>query len=176
MIKYVSFVLVLVLGGVIWHFYPQLKIANGYAAKKICTCMLANGRDQVTAEKQHLYFSVLSMVKNEVDTTNLQVTSSFWGLSPQIAQYRKGIGCILLDGKDDYHVTFPDSEEVMTNDTLFWPYGSIELVASTKGLNQEALMNAVNDAFDVDGETFDANLFIKNILASIPVNSSKVLN
>lgn len=155
MVKYVFLLFLILLGGVVWHFYPQLMIANGYAAKKICTCTLANGRDQVLAEKQHLYFSVLSFIKNEVDTVNKQVKSSFLGLSPQIAQYRSGIGCILLDGEDDYQVTFPGQEAVISADSLNWPYGSRELLASTKGLDQKALLDAVNDAFDADGNLED---------------------
>ena len=170
MIKYVFLVLLLLLGGVVWHFYPQLMIANGYAAKKICTCTLANGRDQDTAEKQHLYFSVLAFVKNEVDTINQQVKSSFLGLSPQIAQYRPGIGCILLDGNDDYHVAFPDQEVVIANDSLFWPYGSKELIASTKGLDQKALLATVDDAFDVDG-----NIDVKRTTAVLVIHNDTLI-
>lgn len=145
-------VIIVSLAGIVWFYYPQLMIANGYAAKKICTCTLANGRNQDLAEKQLLYFSVLSFVKNEVDTVKLEVRSSFWGLSPRVAQYRPGIGCVLLHENDDYHVKFPTLSHSNSSDTLFWPYGTKDLITSTKGINKNALQKAVSDAFDQGGD------------------------
>ncbi len=150
--KYVILLIFVTILGVGWYFFHQLKVANGYAAKIICTCTLANGRSKEIAEKQHLYFSILSLVNNDVDTINKEVKSSFWGLSTQVAQFRRGIGCILLDGKDDYNVRFPFVDFVQETDTIAFPYGNREQLLSTKGLDKEALGKAVNEAFDIDGE------------------------
>ncbi|MBK9737863.1 MAG: serine hydrolase [Saprospiraceae bacterium] len=149
--KLIVLVVLLLLGfiGVLWHFYPQFAIANGYVAKKICTATLASDRIQTDVENQDLYFSILGKVSSNIDKNKNQVTSALFGMSPRVCVYRKGIGCILLDGKDDFNTTFPESiPPEMPDNRLNWPYGNQELVALTTGTNGIALKKAIDGVFD----------------------------
>ena len=147
----IGFVILILLGiiGVFWHFYPQFAIANGYVAKKICTATLASDRKQSDVENQDLYFSILTMVSSEVDKENQQVTSALFGMSPRVCICRRGIGCILLDGKDDFNTTFPETTPpIVADDQVNWPYGNKELIAQTAGCDIVALKKAIDGAFD----------------------------
>jgi CubicO group peptidase (beta-lactamase class C family) len=144
----ISIVIVVLIMAVIFHFYPQLSIATGYAAKKVCTCTLATGREISEVEKNDLYFNILSFVHNKIDKKNNQVTSTIFGASPQIAIFRPGIGCILLDGKDDYNILFPESVSSDKSDNKAFKAVNV----TTSGTDKSALTVAIDHAFDPDGQ------------------------
>ncbi|MBK8828231.1 MAG: hypothetical protein IPO26_16410 [Saprospiraceae bacterium] len=78
------------------------------------------------------------------------MTTSIFGLAPQTAVFRKGIGCILLDGADDYHVKFNPNELLDAKvDTLF------EQKYITVGTDQDKLQQAIDHAFDPDNQLIE---------------------
>lgn len=134
----------LLLSAVVYTYYPQLGVATGYAAKKICTCTYETGRNQKEIEQNDLYFSVLPMVTNKLNEAQKSVTSTLWGLYPQTAIYKTGLGCVLLQGEDDYHVEAP---QLSTGDN---PFLFPDKPQATKGLNHTLLQDAIDREFNSD--------------------------
>ena len=136
---------------VAFYYYPQLAVATGYASKKMCTCSFVSGRSEDEVVRNDLYFSILSIVNTDINVKDSSVVSTIFGLAPNTAKYKNGLGCILLpDNKDDYNVAVaPFSNK----DTI------IELFATekgmTKGIDKKRLMQAVDGAFDADGKLDD---------------------
>ncbi len=147
--KILFLILAIAAGIVIYRALPMLAIATGYAAKQVCTCTFSEDRQQPEIEKNQLYFSILGQVTNTIDHQAQSVTSSFLGLYPKIAEYRPGIGCVLLYGADDYDVQFPKSNAGSVRDSLF------EKVQVTQGLDQDQLNKAISHAFDADKQLVD---------------------
>lgn len=142
-------ILLIILGILIlayFYLYPKLSIATGYASKKVCTCVFAEGRELAEVQKNDLYFNILTSVKNLVDNNNMSVTSTFWGFSPKTSVYRSGIGCILLDGVDDYNVKFPEIPDAPAQNSAFKAIG-----LPTSDIKIDQLKLAIDDAFDHDG-------------------------
>lgn len=141
-----TLVLSLLLIVVGYKFYPQLGVATGYAAKKVCTCTFVEDRSKEEVQQNDLYFSILPMVKNTLDKSLESVTSTFFGLSPQTAIYKPGLGCVLLQGEDDYNVKFPsvlktaEQPEVLNEQPLV-----------TEGIDLSILKNAIDVEFNTDG-------------------------
>jgi CubicO group peptidase (beta-lactamase class C family) len=140
----ITFLLAILSAGV--YFYPQLAIATGYAAKKVCTCTYATGRDLEEVERNDLYFNILTKVDNKLNKADYSVTSTLFGLSPQTAKFKPGIGCILLDGKDDYNVTFPIA--TVSKVQIDSAFKAVDI--ATVDVDRARLQNAVNEAFDTN--------------------------
>ena len=73
-------------------------------------------------------------------------TTSMYGLVPRTAEYRDGIGCVLINGDDDYKVRF-QSENTSEPTDLYWPLGSMVSKQKVSGVDYDMLDNAVNAAF-----------------------------
>lgn len=132
------------------YFYPQLSIATGYAAKGVCTCTFAAGRLPADIQQQDLHFSILKFVTNDVDDQSQQVTSTFMGMSPQTAVFRHGLGCILVHGKDDYNVKFPQLKDTVAQQ-VSWPINGTDELSLTNGTDIDALNKAIDKVFDPNG-------------------------
>ena len=145
-ILYSVLIILLLLVGVSYKYYPQLGVATGYAAKKVCTCTYVTDRSKEEVEQHDLYFTILPMVKNTLDKSLKSVTSTLFGLSPQTAIYKPGLGCVLLQGEDDYNVEFPrvletaDHPEVLNEQPL-----------KTEGIDLNILKKAIDNEFNQDG-------------------------
>jgi CubicO group peptidase (beta-lactamase class C family) len=148
---YSSISVLIFFSAVAFYYYPQLAVATGYASKKMCTCSFVSGRDEDEIMRNDLYFSILSIVNTDINVKDSSVVSTIFGLAPNTAKYKNGLGCILLpDNKDDYNVAVaPFSKK----DTI------IELFATekgmTKGIEKDRLMQAIDGAFDADGKLDD---------------------
>ncbi len=147
-VKIGAFIFFGCIGGAVLYFYPRLEVATGYAAKKTCTCIFATGRNLEEVIANDLYFSILNLIRHDVSSEAKTVTSSFRGISPKTAIFRPGLGCILLDGADNHHVFYPEvKQEANTNNDAF----KAQLMW-TKGTNAQKLQQAVDHAFDPEGQ------------------------
>lgn len=143
-LKFVSLTLLVLVLTAGFYFFPQLAIATGYAAKKVCTCTYATGRELEEVEQNDLYFSILTLVDNELDIAKSSITSKLFGFSPKTAVFKPGIGCVLLDGKDDFNVRFPSTEKSNHSIDSIFSFKQ----GTTKGVNKKLLLQTVNEAFD----------------------------
>lgn len=152
MIKKLLFVIFLLLIAAITYvyitLYPQFPVANGYAAKKMCSCTFISERSQESIQNEDLGLSPLNLTKTKIDHHNKSVTSTLFGFTPRTAVYRKDVGCILLNGTDDYDVQLTIKRPVL-EDTIAWPRGnSVSNKPNIAGVDYAQLESAINNAFD----------------------------
>ncbi len=152
MIKRILLVfLLLIIAGLIYGYftyYPQLSIANGYAAKKMCSCTFIAERSQESIQSEDLAFGPLAQTKTTINRDARSVTTTLFGLSPRTAVYRGDAGCILLDGMDDYGIDLL-VDRPLPSDTTFWPLGeNIEYTSIPPEIDMTQLNKAIHSAFD----------------------------
>lgn len=102
------------LSGALWYVLPQTRVLNGYVARTVCSCHFEINRSEKQIVQEDLSGGLFSLASFTIDEKSKSVSSSFFGISKKTAVYRNGLGCILLKGKDDYHVVFtatPDSNK-----------------------------------------------------------------
>ena len=128
-------------------YYPQLPVANGYAAKKMCSCTFISGRDQASIQEEDLAFGPLSLTSSKIDHENKSVTSSILGFQARTAVYRHDVGCVLLNGTDDYNTDLQVRRPKL-DANIPWPLGSKYESKQVQGVNYEMLKSAINKAFD----------------------------
>ena len=121
--------------------YPKLEIVSGYNAKILCSCEFVSGINQEKAEAEDLGFSLLWLSSNAVDKEKKTVKSSVLGMHHKLAVYRKGLGCTLINKKND---TAFLSKTLATNNINYAP--EIWPLEEVKGSNQ--MQEAINMAFD----------------------------
>lgn len=96
------FLLTLILAYKIW-LLPQLEVATGYAAKKMCSCHFIDGRHPDTIQKQDLEMRIIHLTRTSFNLVDSMATTSLFGLAEQKAQYKGGLGCMLIRGRDNYN-------------------------------------------------------------------------
>ncbi|NNF20469.1 MAG: hypothetical protein HKN67_00900, partial [Saprospiraceae bacterium] len=133
---------------------PQLRVANAYAAKKSCSCIYISKRPLSSVKEQDLSFFPLNILKLRNDSKRKKVVSSFFGLFKAKAQYKEGLGCSIIHGKDDYGIRFITERPTAKylSDSLPWPYGKSEVKHSLTGVGFNQLEKGFNMAFDKEGE------------------------
>ena len=151
MLKKGLFLLALLIGFAAIYFYltlyPMLPIGTGYAAKKMCSCHFIAGRSQESIQKDDLATSPINLTSTVIDEQAKTVTSTLFGMAAKTAVYRENLGCILLQGKDDYNVNL-DLPKVANNIEATWPLGEKISNHPIAGVDYAALDQAVNGIFD----------------------------
>ena len=139
----------LVLLGYTWIvFSPQLPVASGYAGKKMCSCTFIADREQESIQSEDLKISPLHLTSTKIDHEGKSATTSVFGWAKRTAVFRGDAGCILLQGADDYGVSF-DVPDPILSDTLSWPKGRrVVLRKDHSNLDFDKLSSAVENAFD----------------------------
>lgn len=136
---------------------PMLTVVNGYAAKCMCSNVFLTDRPQDEIENIDLeLLPVHPSIK--VNKEEKYVESSVYGLAKRRAEFRDDLGCVLINGKDDYHVSYTDSEHATYPDTLY-PYGN-QVIDPTRenmpsDVDYDKLQAAIDYAFDADGAYTD---------------------
>ena len=131
-------------------YVPQLPIASGYAAKRMCSCTFLSNRTQASIQSEDLSFGPVAMTSSVIDHEDRKVTSTFFGLARRTAVYRDDVGCILLDGEDDYdtRLSLPDRQVSSTDK---WPLGSnMDYDSLSTFVNMNNLHQAIDRHFDPD--------------------------
>jgi len=141
--------------GVMVYFYPRLPILTGYAAKMACSCTYISKASPETIKSQDLNFFPISLAGVSFDNANKKTRASLFGMKPMTAQYRPGLGCVLINDNEKLKNSFVKKPQDNNNlDTIAFPYGKKELVHLTKATNAPALDIAFELAFD-QGESFE---------------------
>ncbi len=134
---------------VLTYFFitPILPVATGYAVKKMCSCHFIADRTQESIQKDDLKAFPLNWVRTKIDETNKSVSSTLFGMAEQRAVYRDNLGCILLQGEDDYHVQLklPKFKRDVSGD---WPIGEQKTANKIEGVDYQKLQEVVDGVFD----------------------------
>ncbi len=146
---FILFLLIIAVGVYIYFvFFPQFPVANGYAAKKMCSCTFIAERSQESIQSEDLNLGPISLTKTKINHVSKSVTSSIFGLSPKTAVYRNDVGCILMDGVDDYKTSLIVNRPALSPVSK-WPQGTNTLYDSIPNeVNMAKLNAAVDQAFD----------------------------
>ena len=151
MLKKIPLILGILTGVIAMYFYlsvyPMLPIGTGYAAKKMCSCHFIAGRSQESIQKDDLAMSPINLTSTVIDEVAKTATSSIFGIGTKTAVYRENLGCILLQGKDDYNVQL-DLPKVQKNMAAEWPQGETISNRKMAGVDYTALNEAINSVFD----------------------------
>ncbi len=155
--KILLLILLTLLAGIIYGYmvlYPQFPIANGYAAKKMCSCTFIADRSQESIQNEDLGIGPLALTKTKIDRGQQTATTSIFGLRPRTAVFRNDVGCILLQGNDDYNTNL-DIERPAMVDTLPWPMGndtSYDQIPAEVNLTrlEEAIASSFDPGYIVD--------------------------
>ena len=139
------------LGFLIWGFqygHQMLKIASGYKAKVMCSCVFVSGRTPESVRVSDL--NNFSIVKVKVDKATQSTTAGFLGVERK-AIYREGLGCTLLSGVTEEKLRSveykPHQSYPVVQDTTYWPAGDRDTLAMPAGIDQTALERVLDEAF-----------------------------
>lgn len=127
---------------------PMVPIATGYAAKKMCSCHFIAGRTQASIQKDDLRNSPLNLTSTVLDEAQKSATSTLFGMGAKTAVYRKNLGCVLLDGKDDFNIQLAVNKARSNSSTALWPRGEAVATNNVQGVDYDALNKAINSIFD----------------------------
>lgn len=84
--------------------HRTMLLGSGFTAQTLCAGVFVSGRDaqQVLAEDlRGAEYELLRFYGSEIDRENKRVTASLNGFAGQIAIFREGLGCTLLDGRTE---------------------------------------------------------------------------
>ena len=164
--KIISIIVLLIVGGLAYAVttnYPKLSIVTSYAAKKMCSCTFIAERGQESIQNEDLALSLLSLSKTVIDREKKTATSTIFGMQAKTAEYRGKLGCVLVHGKDDYGIQFPESVSYSwILEPENFPYGDKIDIQPVQGVNYTKLNQAVDQAFDPGNEM--VNLKTRSLL------------
>jgi len=150
----ITVLVVIVLTLIIVSQYPKLYIATGYGAKSMASGIFIGGREPLMVQDQDLNYSIVKYTSSKIDFVKKTVTTSFWGMAPQTAVFRKGLGCCLIDGKpldSLMQITFVPPAEQPGVWQKPWPEGDKLSDTIFAVINRTRLDSFINDAFLTKG-------------------------
>ena len=98
-------------------------------------------------QQDDLSVSPLSLTSTIIDEKAKTATSSIFGLGTKTAVYRESLGCVLLQGEDDYKVTL-DLPAISSKKEGLWPLGETIYNQKMQGVDYTGLEAAINNVFD----------------------------
>ena len=148
-------VLLLVVGVIIYIYYPRLNLITGFAAKNMCSCVYEADRDPESVAAQDNNFEPVHLSEFDLDRENRSASSTVFGLKERRAMYNEGFGCTLLPEGTSRNDLPPGKPQRIKNSlSAPYPYGNgspVDTIFSEIDYNQLEL--ALENAFFDDHET-----------------------
>ena len=142
----------LVAGG--FHVYRVARVGSGFSAEIMCGGVFVSGRtpeDVKTADFGAPGYELLRFFGQAVEREGKRVTASAYGLAPQTAIYRDGLGCTLLGGRSEKALRAEApafAGTPLADPQALWPEGErADLAALSQGVDRPALDAAIEAAF-----------------------------
>jgi len=145
--KALGILFILFLLGCYFFIYPKIPVITGYAAKAACSCTFLADRPVEEIMSDDLSETPLNLATIKVDRNIESASASVYGLSSRTAVYKPGLGCILLQGEDDYNVTYPSSVTSNTRTT------NTTLDLDVNYLDNDLLRSAIEPLFSLEVNT-----------------------
>ena len=135
------------------EIYPQLDLISGFSAKSVASGHYLDNRTLETIQQGDNDIDKIDWATNDIDDTEMWVTSNVYGLKERKAIYREGLGATLIN--DDFDVTKPYlvPKRTKINTNLPFPYGNLEPKDTVfSNVDYDKLQKVVENAFDKKGE------------------------
>jgi CubicO group peptidase (beta-lactamase class C family) len=136
------------------HIYRTALLGAGYMAQTLCNGLFISGRDPQSLHEdlRGKGYELLVLFQHEIDRKTKRVSASAFGIGPQTAIFREGLGCTLLDGRSEDALKAESarlfSSPVAVNRDALWPEGErVETEALPEGVDRAALERAIADIF-----------------------------
>jgi CubicO group peptidase (beta-lactamase class C family) len=135
-----------------WQTFP---VMSGYAAKKMCSCVMLAGRDPSDVSKNELGRFPLSLSSAEANYSDSSASASVLGMATRKAIYRKGLGCSLLveSTEDEFRnqkVALATRPRV-NQDSIAWPTGNLLSDSVPRGVAMNTINSWIDSAFAEPG-------------------------
>ena len=137
-----------------WAYRIAL-VGSGFSAEILCGGVFISGRDEAAVTSEDLSgpgYAPLHLFHKTIDLNEKRVTASLFGLAKQIAIFRDGLGCTLIDGREEAALRgeaagllqpLPGSDPEAP-----WPLGEqVDLTSLGQGVDATKLDAAVEAAF-----------------------------
>ena len=106
---------------------PQLPVATGFVAKKLCSYHYISERQLDEIEKTEFTSAALNLVDYSNDVDNKSITTSLLGMAKSTAQYKKNLGCVLIHGDDDAQVSLDHTRSLSPSSIIPVSYTHLTL-------------------------------------------------
>ena len=135
------------------EIYPQLDLISGFSAKSVASGHYLDNRTLETIQQGDNDIDKIDWATNDIDDTEMWVTSNVYGLKERKAIYREGLGATLIN--DDFDISKPYlvPKRTKLQNNLPFPYGNLEPKDTVFSNIDYAKLNAViENAFDKKGQ------------------------
>ncbi len=153
LIKYLAFLILIVVAYFAYTTYPKLDILSGFSSKSVASHLFIAERSQESTEMEDNDIPSMNLAKNKVNNREKSVSSTSLGIKTRKAIYRRGVGVVVVPVnatiKQETYLA-PNREKIPSN--FVYPYGDLAQKDTVfSNIDYESLMSSVNDAF-VDSE------------------------
>jgi CubicO group peptidase (beta-lactamase class C family) len=145
------------------RLYHTALLGSSFTAQMLCGAVFISSRDEEGARASDLSgpgYELLRFFDGRVEREAKRVTVSLFGLAPQTAIFREGLGCTLLDGKteDELRGAEPGLQPLPpANAEALWPEGEHVDLSPAEDADVSALNAAVEAAFDEPDQAHPRN-------------------
>ena len=135
--------------------YRVALVGSGFSAEILCGGVFISGRDEAAVRSEDLSgpgYALLHLFRKTIDEKEKRVTASLFGLAKQTAIFRDGLGCTLIDGREEQALhreaagllqPLPGADPAAP-----WPRGEqVDLTSVGQGVDATKLDAAVEAAF-----------------------------
>lgn len=151
-LKYLLWLLPVLLIAVVVVNYPKLDLISGFAAKSVASAHFLDGRTLRAIEEGDNDIPLVKLATNSIHEAGLYATSSVFGLKERKAVYREGLGAVLVDDSFDASAPYLVPKRNRRFDHIAFPYGNAEPVDTLfANVDYKSLKQAVANAFDEKG-------------------------
>ncbi len=137
-----------------FHAYRVARVGSGFSAELLCGGVFVSGRAAEDVKAKDLTgpgYELLRFFRQTIDPDEKRVTASAYGFAPQTAVYREGLGCTLIDGRNEAELR-EEARSLAANPSpdpeALWPEGErVDLGAVGEAVDRAALDAAVASTF-----------------------------
>ena len=135
--------------------YRAALVGAGYTAEMLCSGLFVSHRKEQDIVAQELSgpgYELLALFFHTVDLDKKRVTASIPGFASQTAIFRDGLGCTLLNGRNEDELKAETAglfaDPPSRKDNALWPEGErVDFGALDQGVDKAALDKAVDATF-----------------------------
>lgn len=153
LIKFLAFIILIVVAYFAYTTYPKLDILSGFSSKSVASHLFIAERSQEATEKGDNDIPSMNLAKNKVNDIEKSVSSTSLGIKTRKAIFRRGVGAVVVPiNATIMQETYLAPNRERTPSNLAYPYGDLAQKDTIfSNIDYKTLMTSVDGAF-VDTE------------------------